>query len=62
MKIHVDLEKCQQHGQCVIAAPQLFSFGADGRLQWPVEADHSQRADAESAADACPEQAIVIEP
>ncbi|MBL8708952.1 MAG: ferredoxin [Rhodospirillaceae bacterium] len=61
MKICVDLEKCQLHGQCVIAAPELFSFAADGKLQWVESPSGSQRRQAEEAADVCPEQAITIE-
>lgn len=61
MKICVDLEKCQSHGQCVIAAPELFSFAVDGKLQWVDQPADSQRRQAEEAADACPEQAITIE-
>lgn len=34
MKICVDLEKCKLHGQCIIAAPDLFAFDADGKLTW----------------------------
>lgn len=60
MKICVDLEKCQSHGQCAIAAPALFSFDADGKLRWVKEPPVEQQAAAESAADACPEQAITI--
>lgn len=61
MKICVDLEKCQLHGQCVIAAPKLFSFGDDGKLQWVEHPDAAARSEAEEAADVCPEQAITIE-
>lgn len=61
MKICVDLVKCQLHGQCAIAAPKLFSFGDDGKLQWVEQPDESARREAEEAADVCPEQAITIE-
>lgn len=61
MKVHVDMSICLLHGQCVIAAPQVFSFSDDGALVWVAEADASLRADVEAAANACPEQAIVIE-
>ena len=61
MKVHVDMTICLLHGQCVIAAPQVFSFNEDGGLVWVGECDEGLRADAEAAADACPEQAIVID-
>lgn len=61
MKIRVDPAKCQLHGQCVIAAPKLFSFGGDGRLHWIEAPDEALRQDAEDAADVCPAQAITIE-
>lgn len=60
MKVHVDKSICLLHGQCVIAAPQVFSFNEDGALVWVADCDDGLRADAEAAADACPEQAIVI--
>jgi ferredoxin len=61
MKICVDLEKCQLHGQCAIAAPDIFSFAADGKLLWVASPGADQRQLAEAAADVCPEQAITIE-
>ncbi|NMM45455.1 ferredoxin [Rhodospirillaceae bacterium KN72] len=60
MKIDVDLTICLLHGQCVIAAPEVFSFADDGSLVWVTDPDEGLRADAEAAADACPEQAIII--
>jgi len=60
MKIKVDLDACLLHGQCVIAAPEVFSFDDDGGLVWVAEPGEGLRADAEAAADACPEQAIEI--
>jgi ferredoxin len=61
MKICVDLKICRRHGQCVIAAPKVFSFAENGELQWVESPDPSLRDDAEDAADVCPEQAITIE-
>lgn len=60
MKVHVDMSICLLHGQCVIAAPEIFSFDEDGALVWVPEIDDSLSADAEAAADACPEQAIIL--
>lgn len=61
MKVHVDMSICLLHGQCVIAAPQVFSFDEDGQLHWVADCDESLRGDVEAAADACPEQAITID-
>ena len=61
MKVHVDMSICLLHGQCVIAAPQVFSFDDKGDLHWLADCDDALRADVEGAADACPEQAIVID-
>lgn len=60
MKIDVDLDACMLHGQCVIAAPDIFSFAEDGALVWVASPDAALRDDAEAAADACPEQAITV--
>ena len=61
MKVHVDMSICLLHGQCVIAAPEVFSFDDDGQLHWVEEVDESLRGDVEAASDACPEQAIRID-
>ncbi|MCV2866795.1 ferredoxin [Albidovulum sediminicola] len=61
MKVHVDMSICLLHGQCVIAAPEVFSFDDEGQLQWLADVDDGLRADVEAAADACPEQAIRID-
>lgn len=70
MRVVVDLNKCQDHGQCVFAAPQVFALDEQGKLTFRQEAtdvyrsgeiDESLRDDVEEAADVCPLQAIVIE-
>jgi ferredoxin len=61
MKVIVDMDKCEFHGQCEIAASDIFQLVADDDLQWVAEPDESLRADAEAAADVCPTQAITIE-
>jgi len=60
MKIQVDPEKCQLHGQCTIAAPGLFNLDAVDKLRWTAQPTADQRADVEAAIDACPEQAISV--
>ncbi|GAA3967396.1 ferredoxin [Actinomadura viridis] len=70
MRIVVDLALCQDHGQCVFSAPQVFSLDENGKLSFrdgatdtyiSADLDESLRDDVEEAADACPLQAIEVE-
>jgi len=57
----VDLNLCQDHGQCVFAAPEVFELDDDGHLHVLIEhPDESMRVLVEDAADVCPVQAIRI--
>ena len=69
MRITVDLNKCNDHGQCVFSAPAVFSLDDDGKLSFRHEAtdtyisgelDEALRDDVEEAADVCPLQAITV--
>jgi len=62
LKVVVDMDVCQDHGQCVFAAPEVFALNDDGKLVVLIaEPDESLRAAVEDAADVCPVQAISIE-
>ncbi|GHH85658.1 ferredoxin [Streptomyces capitiformicae] len=61
MKVVVDMNKCQDHGQCVFASPDVFSMDDDGHLLYVADPDESLRDEVEEAADVCPLQAIRIE-
>jgi ferredoxin len=61
MKIVVDANLCQDHGQCVFAAPEIFSLNDQGHLVYVSDVDESLRDKAEDAADVCPLQAITVE-
>ncbi|MET8979950.1 ferredoxin [Streptomyces sp. NPDC004539] len=61
MKVVVDMNKCQDHGQCVFAAPDVFSFDDAGHLAHVTDPDDTLREEVEEAADVCPLQAIRIE-
>ena len=70
VRVVVDLTTCVDHGQCVIAAPTVFSLDENGRLVFrremteiyvSDELDESLRDEVEEAAGACPVQAIEIE-
>jgi ferredoxin len=62
MKIVVDWDKCESHGQCEFAAPEIFSINDDGDLdvlqESPPEFD---RLLVEEAARRCPTRAITLE-
>jgi ferredoxin len=62
MRVIVDLDRCESHGQCVIAAPAVFlGFDDESTLEYTPDPDGSQRAAAEQAALVCPVSAITIE-
>lgn len=60
MRIHVDMDLCQSHGQCVFAAPELFSFVDDDNLVYAETADEGLRGALERSAAACPMRAIRV--
>ena len=60
MKITVDLDKCQDHGQCAIAAPVAFRMNDEGKLEYETTVDDSYLDEVEEAADVCPVQAILV--
>lgn len=60
MRIVWDEAKCRKHGQCEIAAPELFQLDVDGTLHVTSDVPAGLEDDAWAAADACPEQAITI--
>ena len=62
IKVVVDRDVCQNHGQCVFSAPQVFELNDDGELvQLQDEVGEDLREAVEEAADVCPVQAITIE-
>ena len=62
MRIIVDREICDLHGQCVLTAPDVFRFDDDGELEYLPEVDGELAAKAEAAASVCPTAAIEIQP
>jgi ferredoxin len=60
MKVHVDLDVCQNYGQCVFAAPEVFDLDDAGDLVYQEVVDDSARSDVEAAVMACPVQAISV--
>lgn len=60
MKVHVDRSLCDDHGQCIIAAPKVFRMNDDGKLDYDENPDDALRDEVEEAADVCPIQAILL--
>jgi ferredoxin len=61
MKVHVDMNLCQSHGECEVVAPDVFQLGDDDVLRWKEDVDEELRAKVEEAVDVCPMMAIRIE-
>lgn len=61
MRVVVDRSRCQDHGQCAIAAPEVFRIDDDGHLVYDGSPDGTHREAVEDAADVCPLQAITVE-
>lgn len=51
---------CEDHGQCAIAAPNVFRINDDGKLEYDANPDERELTNVEEAADVCPVQAILI--
>ncbi|WEH39221.1 ferredoxin [Streptomyces sp. AM 2-1-1] len=62
MQISVDMNLCESHGQCVFAAPEVFSFDDEDYLVHDATPDDALREKVEKAAAACPVRAITVSP
>jgi ferredoxin len=61
IKVIVDMNLCQSHGECVYAAPDVFELGDDDVLRWQEEVDDCRREALEEAVNVCPMMAIRLE-
>lgn len=63
MKLEVDWDLCEAHGQCEFAAPNVFTINDDGDLDVLMEGEvpESERAAVEQAVRRCPTQALRIQ-
>lgn len=63
MRINVDFDNCDGHGQCVIAAPEVFDLNDDGDTVIVLieDPDESLRPKIIAAAKQCPVAAIKLE-
>jgi ferredoxin len=60
MKIRVDDNICDLHGQCVFTAPELFRFNDAGDLEYQSEIPEQLEAKARTALTVCPTGAIAL--
>ncbi len=60
MHIQVDLDRCEGHGLCVLASPEVFDLDEDGRLHYDAAPSEEHRAEVEDAAANCPVGAIKL--
>ncbi len=63
MKVIVDELRCDAHGACVFACPEVFALDDDDDLVRVLDdqPDESLRASLVRAAQGCPKAAITIE-
>jgi ferredoxin len=63
MKVIVDLNLCDAHGDCVVEAPQVFDLGEEDEVVSVLDPEPGEdlREKVERAARACPVSAIRIE-
>ena len=52
---------CQSHGECVLAAPDVFELGDDDVLVWLEDVPEERRSAVQDAVNSCPMMAIRIE-
>jgi ferredoxin len=63
MKMLVDYDLCEGHGECVIAAPTIFEMDEAGEkvVLLQAEPDESLREEAVEAVKICPIAALQLE-
>lgn len=73
MRIQIDLERCEDHAQCLFAVPDFFSVTDDGenfareltaeQVWTSSDVDDSRRVEFDDAVSICPARAIsIVEP
>jgi ferredoxin len=61
VKVNVDMNLCQSHGECVTVAPDIFQLGDDDVLAWQEDVSEDRREAVEEAVNVCPMMAISID-
>lgn len=63
VRIEVDRDRCEGHGMCEVAAPEVYRLDDAGELEILVENPHGRlEHDAEAGARVCPVAALRVVP
>ena len=57
LTIDIDMDKCQNYGQCVCEAEDIFQLDGDGNIQHTKDVPDDRQDDVDNAVDVCPMQA-----
>ena len=57
LTIDIDMDKCQNYGQCVCEAEDIFQLDGDGDIQYTKDVPDDRQDDVDNAVDVCPMQA-----
>ncbi len=60
LKVEVDRTQCQNFGQCVVEAPNVFRLNSKDEMEYTPVVDDSELENVEAAIDVCPMQAIAL--
>ena len=58
LTIDIDMDKCQNYGQCVFEAEDIFQLDGGGNIQYTKDVPDDRQDDVDNAVDVCPMQAI----
>ena len=61
MRVFVDLDRCEGHGMCVLAAPEVFDLDDEGLLHYDPAPPEELRAAVQDAVRSCPVAAISLD-
>ncbi|WP_210507718.1 ferredoxin [Naasia sp. SYSU D00057] len=60
LKVEVDRTQCQNFGQCVVEAPNVFRLNSRDEMEYTPDVEDAELDNVEAAVDVCPMQAISL--
>jgi ferredoxin len=61
MKVRVDMDLCESHGECCFVAPEIFELDDDDVLRYDENPPEELRPKARLAVSVCPVQAVFLD-